>query len=162
MYLKPSCDITVQKETDMGHLSFFFFFFLIPPSFNKWLVLRQFEVKRLEDNQKCLVSIHSTFLLSRSCLCPLHTKYQITPKQARSACLCQCFASVRTAFVHCWNALLTSALTPSGTNCLLVASEHALRSKMADEVKMLSRVDLLNKSVECSVVLSDRCISSRC
>lgn len=33
---------------------------------------------------------------------------------------------------------------------------------MADEVKMLSRVDLLNKSVECSVVLSDRCISSRC
>lgn len=27
---------------------------------------------------------------------------------------------------------------------------------------MLSRVDLLNKSVECSVVLSDRCISSRC
>lgn len=66
---------------------FFFLFFLIPPSFNKWLVLRQFEVKRLEDNQKCLVSIHSTFLLSRSCLCPLHTKYQITPKQARSACL---------------------------------------------------------------------------
>lgn len=81
-----------------------------------------------------------------------HVKSQLAPEQARSACV--------SVFRFCQNTMLkccTNICTDSGANCSLVASVSKERhGKQSDSV------DLLNKSMECSVVLSDSCISSRC